>query len=127
MKKWLLAIAIAAIASTVGANQALAQGGGGMGRGGARMMEMMMKGITLTDAQKAQVDSIQAKYQKEMPAFTPGTPPSPEDRQKMMGLRQKQQADIRAVLTDEQKAVFDKNLEEMRSSMRRPPGAGPRG
>ena len=122
MKKWLFAVAIAAIASTVGSNVATAQGGGGggMGRGGARMMEMLMKGITLTDAQKAQVDSIQAKYQKEMPQMTPGTPPSAEDRQKMMDLRQKQNAEIRAVLTDEQKTVFDKNQEEMRANMRRP-------
>ena len=81
--------------------------------GGARMMEMMLQGITLTDAQKAKVDSITAKYQKEMPAMTPGTPPSPEDRQKRMELMQKQQADIKAVLTDEQKAVFDKNLANM--------------
>ena len=82
-------------------------------RGGARMMEMLMKGITLTEAQKAQTDSIQATYAKEMPQFTPGTPPSSEDRQKMMDTRQKQNADIRALLTDEQKVIFDKNLAEM--------------
>jgi len=116
VKKWILAVALAAIASSLSAPAAQAQGGGMRGPG--RMMEMLMKDITLTEAQKAQVDSIQAKYQKEMPAFTPGTPPSPEDREKRMGLMQKQNADIRAVLTDEQKAIFDKNLEEMRS--RRP-------
>lgn len=121
MKQWILAVAIAAIAGSVNASVVLAQGGpppgGGMGRGG-RMMEMLIKDITLTDAQKVQVDSIQAKYQKLLPAFTPGSPPSPEDREKMMDLRQKQHAELRAVLTDEQKAVFDRNLEEMRS--RRP-------
>ncbi len=122
MKKWILAVAIAAVASAASAPVAMAQGGGGGGRGGARMMEMMMQGITLTDAQKAQVDSIQAKFQKEMPAMTPGNPPSDADRQKMMDLRQKQNAEIRAVLTDEQKTVFDKNMETMRS--RRPGGRG---
>lgn len=123
MKKWILAVAIAAAASSVSAPAAMAQGGGGggMGRGGARMMEMLLKDITLTEAQKAQVDSIQASYQKQMPAMTPGTPPSAEDRQKMMELRQKQQADIRAVLTDEQKVTFDKNLAAMPQMGRRPP------
>lgn len=72
-----------------------------------------MQGITLTDAQKAKVDSIVAKYAKEMPAMTPGSPPSEEARQKMMELRGKQNEEIRAVLTDEQKAVFDKNRETM--------------
>jgi Spy/CpxP family protein refolding chaperone len=115
VKKWILALAVAAVASSVSAPAAMAQGGGGgggQGRG-ARMMEMLMKDITLTDAQKAQIDSIQAKYQKEMPAMTPGTPPSQEDRQKMMDLRQKQNAEVRAVLTDEQKVIFDKNLAAM--------------
>ena len=119
MKKWILAVAIAAVASAASAPVAMAQGGGGGGgRGGARMMEMLMQGITLTDAQKAQVDSISAKYRAEMPAMTPGSPPSDADRQKMMDLRQKQNTDIRAVLTDDQKKAFDKNLEEMRN--RRP-------
>lgn len=121
MKKWILAAAVAAI-TTVAVPSAQAQGGpppgGGMRGGPGRMMEMMMRGITLTDAQKTQVDSIQAKYQKDMPAFTPGSPPSPEDRQKRMEVMQKQNADIRAILTDEQKAIWDKNQEEMRS--RRP-------
>jgi Spy/CpxP family protein refolding chaperone len=123
MKRLLAAAMLLLLASVVGAGQVHAQGGGGgQGRGGpGRLMEMMMRGITLTDAQKAQVDSIQAAYAKEMPAFTPGTPPSEEDRTKRMQLMQKQQAAIRGVLNDEQKAVFDKNMEEMRN--RRPPGA----
>ncbi|MGQ0646670.1 MAG: hypothetical protein ACT4P7_03805 [Gemmatimonadaceae bacterium] len=117
MKKWIFAVAVAAFVTSVSAPAAMAQGGG-QGRGGARMMETLMKDITLTDAQKAQVDSIQAKFQKEMPAFTPGTPPSPEDRQKRMDLMQKQQAEIRALLTDEQKVVFDKNVETLRNARR---------
>jgi Spy/CpxP family protein refolding chaperone len=120
VKKWILAVAVAVAASAVSAPGAMAQGGGGQGRGGARMMEMLMQGITLTEAQKQQVDSITTKYRAELPAMTPGTPPSDADRQKMMDLRQKQNADIRAVLTDEQKKTFDKNIEDMRS---RRPGA----
>lgn len=87
-----------------------------------RMTEMMFKDITLTDAQKAQVDSIQVKYQKEMPAFTPGQPPSDADRAKRMELMQKQREEIRAVLTEEQRVQFDKNLADMPRGGRRPPG-----
>lgn len=123
MKKTLLAAALVALASLSTGQSAQAQGGGGMGRGmgGQRMMEMMLKDITLSDAQKAKVDSIQAEFQKSMPQMTPGEPPAPEMREKMMAARQKQQADIRAILTDEQKVVFDKNIANM--PMGRRPGA----
>lgn len=122
MKKWILALAVAVAASAAHAPVALAQGGGGGGRGGARMMEMLMQGITLTDAQKHSIDSITTKYRAEMPAFTPGSRPSEADRQKRMDVMQKQSADIRAVLTDDQRKTFDKNVEEMRN--RRPGGPG---
>lgn len=121
MRKWIFAVAVALLASAVGSSPAAAQGRGGEGMR-QRMMEMMFKDITLTDAQKAQVDSIQAKYQKEMPAFTPGQPPSDADRQKRMELMEKQRGEIRAVLTDEQKVQFDKNIAEMPRGGRRPPG-----
>lgn len=120
MRKWIFAVAIALVASVVGSSPAVAQARGGEGMR-QRMMEMMFKDITLTDAQKAQVDSIQAKYQKEMPAFTPGQPPSDADRAKRMELMQKQRDEIRAVLTDEQRVQFDKNLAEMPRGGRRPP------
>jgi Spy/CpxP family protein refolding chaperone len=114
VKKVLFAVAGAVLALSVAGSDVQAQGGGGgRGMGGGRMMEMMMQGITLTDAQKAKVDSIAAKYQKELPQMTPGSPPSPEDRQKRQELMQKQQADIKAVLTDEQKATFEKNIANM--------------
>ena len=41
-------------------------GGGGQGRGGNRM-EMLMQGITLTDAQKTSVDSIVTASRAQMP------------------------------------------------------------
>lgn len=92
-----------------------AQGGGGQGRG--RQMEMLMQGITLTDAQKAKVDSIGTAYRAQMPAFNRDAPPDSAARAKRMELMQKQYSDIRAVLDAEQQKVFDKNLEEMRSRM----------
>lgn len=95
---------------------AFAQGGGGQGRG----MQMLMQGITLTDKQKASVDSIEAAYRAQMPARTPGQQMDSTARAKMMETRQKQYADIRKVLTPDQQKTFDKNLEDMRANMGRP-------
>jgi Spy/CpxP family protein refolding chaperone len=83
----------------------------------------MMQGITLDDAQKAKVDTIskamvveQTKLRESMMAGG--------DRQAMMAKTQemtaKFRADLRAVLTDEQKAKFDENIKNM-------PAAGGRG
>ncbi len=89
-----------------------------------RRMEMLLQGITLTAAQKAQVDSIQKAYQAKMPPMTPGQMPDSATRAQRMELMNKQDADIRAVLTTEQQAVWDKNVADMRSRMQRrgPPG-----
>ena len=97
------------------------QGGGRPGRG--MNMQALMKDITLTDAQKTQIDSIQKKYQGErqglMEAARNG---DQEARGKMRELMTKQTDAIKAVLTDEQKKTFDKNVEEMRANMpQRPP------
>ena len=111
-------------ATTPPAQQGAAQQGPMQGRGG-RMMEMLLHGITLNATQQKQVDSIAAAYRAQMPAFTPGTPPSPEDRAKRRELMQKEQADIRALLTTDQQKTFDANIEEMRSRMQQrggPPG-----
>lgn len=119
-------LAAAAIALT--ATTAMAQGGppgGGQG-GGQRQMEMMMKGITLTDAQKATVDSIvagaRAESMKLRQGMEPGTPPSTELRAQMTAVTTKRNEAIKAVLTAEQQAVFAKNLEEIAAMPRqRPP------
>ena len=97
---------------------AQAGGGSGGGRGGARMMEMLFKGIDLTDAEKAQVDSIQTAYRAKMPARTPGQAPDPSARSAMRENMQKETADLRNVLTADQQKVFDKNVEEMRNRRR---------
>ena len=112
---------IAALAGmlALAAPAAFAQGGGGGGQGGpGRGMQMLMEGITLTDAQKATVDSIGQAYRAEMPQMTPGTPPDSTARAKRMEVMQKQYAAVRTVLTADQQKVFDKNLETMRSRPR---------
>lgn len=125
MKRSWISLAIAVVVLAVAAPSVEAQGGppqGGM-RGGPRMMEMLLKDITLGDAQKAKLDSIQQKYAKEMPPMTPGERPTPEAMQARRELMTKQQDEIRAILTADQQKVYDKNLEEMRARMqRRGPG-----
>lgn len=125
MRKFGLVVAAAALVA-LGGTDVQAQGGGGGGRGGpgmqARMAEMMFKDITLSAEQKTKIEEIQKKYADMMPAFTPGSPPSAEDRQKRQELMAKQNEEIKAALTDEQKPVFDKNVADM-AAMRRRPGA----
>lgn len=112
--------ALGAALTLAAATPALAQqGGGGQGRGGGgRMMEMVFKGIDLDAGQKAKVDSIVAKYRAEMPAMTPGTPPDEAARAKRREVMEKQQTDLRGVLTPDQQKVFDQNLADMRERMR---------
>jgi Spy/CpxP family protein refolding chaperone len=106
-------------ATTVSAQSDQGSQQGGRAGGRARMMDQLLKGITLSSAQKASVDSIQTQYQSQMPAFTPGSPPDSNARAQRRELMQKETADIRTVLTPDQQKTFDKNLEDMRSRMGR--------
>lgn len=100
-------------------------------RGGNRGMNpaaMLMQNIELTAEQKARTDSITAKYTATLQAsrerMQPGTPPDSATRAEMQKMRATLQADLRAVLTTEQQAVFDKNVEAMaQRQQRRPPPA----
>ncbi|MCE9600947.1 MAG: Spy/CpxP family protein refolding chaperone [Gemmatimonadetes bacterium] len=119
-------VLVATTASAQGGQGGMGQGGqGGMGQGGAqRMNEMLFKDITLTDAQKAQIDTIQTKGREEQRAMMQGGAgmQDPAMREKMMEMRKKQNDAIRAVLTAEQQAIFDKNLAAMpQGGGRRPP------
>ena len=115
MKRIRVAVMLPALVALIAltAPAAFAQGGGGGGQGRGRQMEMLMKDITLTDVQKASVDSIVQSFRAQMPAFTPGQPPDSAARAKRMEVMGKQNAAIRAVLTADQQKVFDKNLAEM--------------
>ena len=112
--------ALLAALVALAAPAAHAQGGGGGQGGRGRQMEMLMQGITLTDAQKASVDSIGQAYRAQMPPMQQGTPPDSATRAKRMEIAQKQYAAIRTVLTPDQQKVFDKNLADMRAAMSQP-------
>jgi len=117
-----LAIALGAGMTSVAAAQGTepnqAQGerrGGGMGG-------MLLKDITLTDAQKEHIKTIREKYvpkQLELrkAVQATGAPPDEPSRAKMMELQNQQSAEIRAILTADQKAIFDKNRSDMKARM----------
>lgn len=92
------------------------------GRGGRNMAAMLFKDITLSPAQQARVDSIQTKYREQMQTLRSGGGDQTEMRTKGRELQEKQRDELRAVLTDDQKKTFDKNVEDMRANMqnRRP-------
>jgi Spy/CpxP family protein refolding chaperone len=97
------------------------QGQGQAGRGD-RMGGMILKDITLTDAQKAQIKTIREKYMPQQVELrkqvqAAGGPPDEATRAKMMDLQTKQTAEIRAILTADQQTVFDKNVAEMKERM----------
>lgn len=90
-------------------------------RGGRGMGEWLLKDINLTDAQKDQIKTIREKYvpqQMELRKAAQATG-SVDDatRAKMMDLQEKQAAEIRAVLTADQQATFDRNLAAMKTKM----------
>ena len=95
------------------------------GRNGARGEEMLMRGITLSADQQQRIDAIRTRYrtQMEQARQNGGTP----DRSAMREMMQKQQDEVRAVLTPDQQAQFDKNVSDMRTQMQNGGGRRPNG
>ena len=92
------------------------------GEGSERRMQMMFKDITLTGVQKTKIDSVMSHYRSQMTPMTPGSPPDSAAMASRRSLMQKQNSDIRLLLTREQQPVFDRNIEEKRAAMRRRQG-----
>src|SRR6266404_1170362 len=115
-----LAAALCVGMTTVAAAQGTPQQGQGEMRRGGGMGGMLLKDITLTDAQKAQVKTIRDKYVPQLQelrksAQAVGGPPDEATRAKMTDIQGKQAAEIRAILTADQQVQFDKNLAEMKA------------
>jgi len=111
-----LAIALCAAGASVGAAQGQSQGAGrGAGAGG-----MLLRDITLTDAQKVQQRAIREKFAPKLLAIrkyaeTTGMPEDDASRAKMLKIQAEQTAELRAILTAEQQTVFDRNVAEIRA------------
>lgn len=118
-----LAAALCVGMTSVAAAQGAPPQGQGQGeRRAGGMGGMLLKDINLSDAQKEQIKTIREKYlpqQVELRKASQATggPPDEATRAKMMDLQTKQAADIRAILTADQQATFDKNLAEMKARM----------
>ena len=98
---------------------ASAQGGGagGQARGGrGNQVARLMTDITVSADIQAKIDTIAAKYMaqtRELMTAGGGAQMDDATRAKMTDLNSKRNAEIRALLTTEQQAVFDKNVAAM--------------
>ena len=107
----------------------MGRGERGPGRGG------LLRGITLSDAEKTRVKAIHAKYQTEAKSLRASLRPAMQemraarqkrdsaavkaaweksagDRQKLQALAERQRSEIRAALTPEHQQVFDANAKQ---------------
>lgn len=117
MKTIRIAVVVAALLM---GGAALARAQGAMQHGGSGRRAVQLDGIELTDAQKVKLEEIQRRYQPEMLAlrneFQNGG-----DRAELMkkgaALRDRSSAEIRAILTPDQQAVFDKHTAELKARM----------
>jgi Spy/CpxP family protein refolding chaperone len=105
---------------------------GGRGRGG------LLRGITLSDAEKTRVKAIHARYSTESKSLRESLRPAMQearaarqkhdsaavrvareksagDRQKLQALMQRERAEIRSALTPEHQQVFDANAKRVRT------------
>ena len=99
----------------------------GQRQSGGRGMGMLMQGITLTAEQQTKVDTINAKYATERRTIMQDESLDQDTRRaKGRELMDKQRDELKALLTDEQKKVFDKNVEEMQARMQQGGGRPPR-
>jgi hypothetical protein len=102
----MMAAALFAVVTTT----AKAQGGGGGGRGrGANPSAILKDSLKVSDAIVAKADSIYKAYQTEVaPLAEAARGGDAEAGQKMQAARTKMNDAIKALLTDEQKAQYDK-------------------
>lgn len=108
MKKMIRMMALAAAMFVAVTTVAKAQGGGGRGRG-PNMQAILKDSLKVSDAVLAKADSIIKEYQgKQAPLMEAMRGGDADARTKMQALRTEQNTAIKALLTDEQKAQFDK-------------------
>jgi len=112
-------VALGALLLIAGALTAHAQGGASQGQG-ARRSDRLLDNMMLTEAQKSRIEGIMRKYQPEVQAIQESAAAGAdrnEARNRFVALRDKMQPEIRAVLTPDQQAIFDKNAAEQKARM----------
>jgi Spy/CpxP family protein refolding chaperone len=89
--------------------------GGPRGRGG-RADEMLLRGITLSTDQQQRIDTIRTRYRAQMDQMRQqSSGDRTAMRDQMRTTLEREQAEMRAVLTDDQARQFDQNVAEMRA------------
>ena len=83
-----------------------------------RAAAAQLGGLELTADQKKAVEAITAKYASASRAAMEGLATNREDGlKKLMALREKMVPEFRAVLTAAQRAIFDRNMAEVKSRL----------
>jgi Spy/CpxP family protein refolding chaperone len=123
MKKLQLLFAALLLAATTTA--ASAQDGPPR-RGGGNRAAALLQGITLTAEQQAKVDTLSQKAMAEMQAIRADTTLAQDARRTKSGeIFNKQAEAIKALLTAEQKTVFEKNWTDVQARMQQQGGGRP--
>ena len=93
--------------------------------GMSEMMERMMAGITLSATQKTSMDSVMKSFADQRATLMQDQSMDQDARRaKGREMRTKQNDAVKAILTDDQKKVFEKNMADMQAQMgggQRPP------
>jgi len=120
----LVAAMLTGAASVSAAQDAQQQSAPPQGR--PNMMAALMQGVTLTAEQQTKVDSIVKKYQGQRQAIREDQSLDQDARRaKGRELMMKQSDEIKGVLTDDQKKVFEKNITDMQARMQQGGGQRP--
>jgi Spy/CpxP family protein refolding chaperone len=93
--------------------------------GGGNRMTTLLQGITLTAEQQAKVDTLAQKANAAMQAVRADTALGEGRRARIMELMDKQTEDVKCLLTDGQRKVFDKNLADLQARIQQSGGRPP--
>jgi Spy/CpxP family protein refolding chaperone len=137
----MIGVSTAAVAQDAsGAQQRQDRGEGRMKAGKGRMHRALFRGITLSDAQKSRLETIRSSYRTRFQAMRDEFRPSmqamrdarqkndtaairtaraqlEQHRERMRALTDQERAEVRGVLTAEQRVAFDRNVAEVRDRM----------
>lgn len=118
--KALRVVALGALLLAAGALSARAQSGGAPNGSAGRRPSPLLDNMLLTEVQKSRIEGITRRYQPEMEAIYESMSAGgdrADARHKRTALFDRMQPEIRAVLTPDQQAIFDRNAAEVKLRM----------